>query len=65
MEHEKRTTGGRISPEKAWNMLKSEGLDVTLEQAGEILDFLRRLANRTVAAYLNTKRIKPIDNESK
>lgn len=42
----------RITPEKALEMLRSEGLDVTLEQAKNILDFLRKLANITVTKYL-------------
>lgn len=62
---EEKQTRGRISPEKAWSMLKAQGLDVTLEQAKEILDFLRKLANRTVSGYLKSKRIKPNQNENK
>lgn len=45
----------KITPEKALEMLRSEGLDVTLEQAGNILDFLRKLANITVTKYLKTR----------
>lgn len=46
----------RITPEKALEMLKAEGLDVTLEQAKSILEFLRKLANITVAKYLKRRR---------
>ncbi|RUT67679.1 hypothetical protein D0817_25185 [Flavobacterium cupreum] len=45
----------KITPEKALEMLRSEGLDITLEQAGNILDFLRKLANITVTKYLKTR----------
>ena len=45
----------RITPEKALEMLRSEGLDVTLEQAKDILDFLRKLANITVTKYLKRR----------
>ncbi len=55
MENEKRTFGGKVSPEKAWKILKSQGLDVTVEQAKEILEFLRKLANIVVANYLRRK----------
>jgi hypothetical protein len=58
MENEKRTTNGRISPEKAWQLLKKGGLDVTLEQAQEILNFLRKIANVTVSNYLKRKKNK-------
>jgi len=58
MENEKRTTNGRISSEKAWQMLKKGGLDVTLEQAQEILNFLRKMANITVSNYLKGKKSK-------
>lgn len=43
---------GKITPEKALEMLKKEGLDITLEQAGTILEFLRKLANIAVSKYL-------------
>lgn len=45
----------RITTEKALEMLRSEGLDVTLEQAKDILDFLRKLANITVTKYLKRR----------
>ncbi|WP_127341001.1 hypothetical protein [Flavobacterium] len=45
----------RITPERAMEMLRSEGLDITLEQAKDILDFLRKLANITVTKYLKTR----------
>ncbi len=41
-----------ITPEKAQKMLKEEGMGVTLEEAKEILHFLRKLANIAVLKYL-------------
>lgn len=43
----------RLTPEKALHMLRSEGLDVTIEQAEEILYFLRIIANIAVLKHLN------------
>ena len=45
----------RITPEKAMEMLRAEGLDLTLEQAKNILEFLRKLANITVTKYLRKR----------
>jgi hypothetical protein len=41
-------TVNKITPEQAWSILKENGLDVSLEQADEILRFLRRLAILTL-----------------
>lgn len=49
----KREKMKRITPEKAHKMLKDEGLEISLEQAGEVLFFLRKLANMVVSKYLN------------
>jgi 2-iminoacetate synthase ThiH len=46
---------GKMSPEQVLKMLKEEGMDVTLEQAKLILEFLRKLAGITVSNYLKTK----------
>ncbi len=43
----------KISPEQAHSMLKKEGLDISLEQAEEVLLFLREMANIVVSNYLN------------
>lgn len=48
----------RITPEKALEMLKTEGLDLTLEQARDILAFLRKLANSAVCKYLKKGELK-------
>lgn len=49
---------GKMSPEQVLKMLKEEGMDVTLEQAKLILEFLRKLAGITVSNYLKTKQWK-------
>ena len=46
----------KLTPEKALQILKSEGLDVTIEQAEEILYFLRIIANIAVLKYLNKRK---------
>ncbi|SDZ51476.1 hypothetical protein SAMN05444397_10858 [Flavobacterium aquidurense] len=43
----------KLTPEKALQMLRSEGLDVSIEQAEEILYFLRIIANIAVLKHLN------------
>ena len=48
----------RITPEKALEMLRAEGLDLTLEQAKDILVFLRKLANSAVCKYLKKGELK-------
>ena len=47
---------GKITAEKAMRMLKSEGLDLTLEQSGKVLELLRKMANIVVSNYLRKKR---------
>lgn len=44
----------KLTPEKAYRLLRSEGMDITLEQAREILFFLRKLANIAVSNHLRT-----------
>lgn len=44
-----------ITPQKALEMLRTEGMDLTLEQAEEDLGFLRKLANIAVSKYLRGK----------
>lgn len=55
MENENVDVKGKITAEKALEMLKAEGLDLTVEQAKEILDFLRKLANIAVSKYLRKR----------
>lgn len=53
MEDDERNARGKMTAEKTLQMLKDEGVEVTLEQAGMILEFLRKLANMAVYNYLN------------
>ncbi|SKA06809.1 hypothetical protein SAMN04488128_102576 [Chitinophaga eiseniae] len=46
----------KIKPEKAVEMLKQKGVEVTVEQATFILEFLRKLANIIVAQHLDRQR---------
>ncbi|WP_198528496.1 hypothetical protein [Flavobacterium sp. Root420] len=55
MENEIDDFREKITPEKAQKMLKDEGMNVTLEEAKEILHFLRKLANIAVLKYLDKK----------
>lgn len=45
---------GKITPEKAMQMLNSEGMSVTIEEATEILLFLRKLAHAVVSKFLES-----------
>lgn len=44
----------KISPEKAIEILKKDGLEVTLEQAKLIVEFLYQMAEIVVDQYLKT-----------
>jgi hypothetical protein len=52
MENEEENEKGKITSEKGLKMLNAEGLVLTLEQAEEVLGFLRKIANITVSKYL-------------
>lgn len=54
MEDEEESTRGKITPEKAMNMLNSEGMNVTIEEATEILLFLRKMAHVAVSKFLES-----------
>jgi hypothetical protein len=56
MENDIDYNNSKLTPEKALQMLRSEGLDVTIEQAAEILYFLRIIANIAVLKYLNKRK---------
>jgi hypothetical protein len=45
----------KLTAEQAVKMLKKENVEITLDQAGLILEFLRKLANLTISNYLNQK----------
>lgn len=55
MEKEPMNERGRLTPEQTLKILKEENVEVTLEQARQILEFLRKLANLTVSNYLKRK----------
>lgn len=56
MEDEVEDVNSKITPEKAQKMLKEEGMDVTLDEAKEILLFLKKLANIAVLKYLENEK---------
>jgi type II restriction/modification system DNA methylase subunit YeeA len=43
---------GKITPQKALDMLKKEGMNVTLDEAEDILNFLQEMANIQVSKFL-------------
>nr|WP_315200695.1 hypothetical protein [uncultured Flavobacterium sp.] len=55
MEDQNKNVNAKVTPEKAQKMLKEEGMEVTLEEAKDILYFLRKLANIAVFKYLEKK----------
>ena len=48
---------GKITPEKAAEILREGGMEVTLEQAKLMLEFLYKLADITVAQYLGKNKL--------
>lgn len=42
----------KLQPEKAMDMLRQSGMEVTVEQAKLMLEFLRKLADMAVTQYL-------------
>ncbi len=54
MENEEEKMRGKITPEKAMQMLNSEGMNVTIEEATEILLFLQKLAHAVVSKFLES-----------
>jgi hypothetical protein len=52
MENQEEIEKGKITPERALKMLNAEGVDLTLEQAEEVLELLKKLANIAVSKYL-------------
>jgi hypothetical protein len=43
----------KIQPEQIVKILHEKGIEVTVEEAKLILDFMRKLADITVTQYLN------------
>lgn len=56
MERDIDYSNSKLTPEKALQLLRSEGLDVTIEEAEEILYFLRIIANIAVLKYLRKRK---------
>lgn len=56
MENVHENERGRLTAEQAAKMLKEENVEVTLEQARMIVEFLRKLAQLTVSNYLKNKK---------
>jgi len=46
--------GNRISSERAINLLKEDEIDVTIEQAKVILDFMYEMAETVVEQFLDS-----------
>ena len=44
----------KLQPEKAVELLRQLGMEVTLDQTKSILEFLRKLADIAVTQYLST-----------
>ncbi|MBF4515879.1 hypothetical protein IRZ71_05975 [Flavobacterium sp. ANB] len=53
MEFEEEKVKRKIRPRKAQKMLSDEGMDVTLQEAAEILSFLKFMPNGVVKKFLN------------
>ncbi|WP_456311565.1 hypothetical protein [Pseudomonas shirazensis] len=56
MENDIDYSSSKLTAEKALQMLRAEGLDVTIEQAEEILYFLRIIANIAVLKHLSKRK---------
>lgn len=55
----------KITPEKTHKMLTDEGMNVNLDEAAEILSFLRFLAESTVKKFLkDSESDEPIENST-
>lgn len=44
---------GKITPQKAQKMLNDEGMNVSIDEAGEILNFLKDMAYVVVRKFLS------------
>ncbi|MNE70339.1 hypothetical protein D3C80_1661260 [compost metagenome] len=55
MKKNNKNAKGKLNAEQVLKMLKKEGMNVTLEQAQMILEFLGKLASITVSNFLKTK----------
>jgi hypothetical protein len=48
----------KLNPEKIVKMLRLKGIDISIEQATDILSFLKKLSNIIVSDYLNSNKTK-------
>ena len=48
--------GNRIVPEKAAEILRKHGVDISLEQATQILELLRKFAHIVVSQHLESQK---------
>ena len=46
----------KIKPEKALEMLRKKGVDISLEQAAQVLELLRKFATIIVSQYLASQK---------
>lgn len=46
----------KIKQEKALEMLRKKGVDISLEQTAQVLELLRKFANIMVSQYLESQR---------
>nr|WP_309758908.1 hypothetical protein [Flavobacterium sp.] len=47
---------GKITPQKAMELLRKDGIDVDVEQAKIVLDFLHEMAEIVVYTYLDQQK---------
>ena len=53
-----------LSPNKAVELLKKHGTNVSVEDAESILDFMNRMADLTIKDYQITKRTNNVDQKA-
>ncbi|WP_462249794.1 hypothetical protein [Ferruginibacter sp.] len=46
----------KINPEKAVGILRKQGVDISVEQAAQMLELLRRFANIIVSKHLESQK---------
>jgi hypothetical protein len=46
----------KIKPEKAVEMLREKGVDISVEQAAQVLELLRKFANIVVSKHLESQK---------
>jgi len=46
----------KLKPERAIEMLRNRGVDISVEQAAQMLDLLRKFANIVVSQHLESQK---------